>query len=67
MKITDLINNKEFDFNVHYQIFHYDFGTDKETLMFDSAWDSDIPWDVALQDITAVNQADDGTVEIEYA
>ena len=66
MRIMDLVNNQTFCFNVRYRILRYDGPEDETTLVFNSEKECDIPWDVSLKDITAINQADDGTVEIEY-
>ena len=69
MKISQLINNPEFSFNVKYKICRYEPSNGEEgevVLIFDSEKDSDISFDLCSKNISAINQAEDGTVEIEY-
>ena len=72
MKINELINNKEFSFNPHFKIYRYeppDVSSEEEgecILIYDSFEDKDLDPYYGAQDISAINQANDGTVEIEY-
>ena len=71
MKIRDLIVNDSFDFNVHYKIYkyvqYYDSIEEGDVILkYDSYSKFGPPSDICEQEIVAVNQADDGTVEIEY-
>ena len=38
----------------------------KSTVVYDSTGDSDLPFDLALREITAINEGDDGITELEY-
>ena len=73
MKIQELINNDEFSFNPRFRIYKYipsDFESDNEgeyKLEFDSDYaDDDIGWEIMTTDISAINQAEDGAMEIEH-
>lgn len=72
MEIQHLINNDEFSFNVKYRIYEYqcpDIGSEEEgdmILKYDSEKDMEFETDLYWQTITAINQAEDGTIEIEY-
>ena len=69
MKIKDLINNAEFTFNVPFRILEY-VGTeddmDKTLLVYDSESQEEIPDDVNNRWISAINEGDDGVMEIEF-
>lgn len=69
MRIEELVNNAEFTFNVPFRILEY-VGTeddpDKTIKVFDSAESGDVPFDVMHRYISAVNEGDDGVIEIEY-
>ena len=69
MKINDLIYNSEFSFNVKYRIYQYVQDEDpliegELILMYDSETDME-PRNFE-EDIIAINQSEDGYVEIEY-
>lgn len=72
MKIHELINNPEFSFNVEFTIYKYvpPEKNDEEgecILKYDSkTFKEDVPVNILYEDISAINQANDGTVEIEY-
>ena len=72
MKVHELIDNNEFSFNVRFMICEYvpaKIGSNEEghtILKFDSDIDKIIDPILLNQDITAINQIKDGTVEIEY-
>ena len=72
MKICELIDNREFSFNVKFKVYEYvppEIGYEGEgdlCLKYDSETDMDSDYYVMQEDISAINQADDGTVEIEY-
>lgn len=72
MKIHELIDSKEFSFNVKFKIYRYappEFGSEGEGevyLEYNSETDNDCDYWVMQEDISAINQAEDGTVEIEY-
>lgn len=69
MRIGDLINNPEFSFNVPFRILEY-IGTpedpDKTLLMYDSESTRPFPESLGERWISAINQGDDGVMEIEY-
>ena len=66
MRIHELINNPEFNFNVPFRILQY-LGGDETVTMFDSTVSGDIHFDLMMKYITAINPGDDGVLEIEYA
>lgn len=69
MRIGDLINNKEFSFNVRFRILEY-VGTpedpDATLLMYDSESVRPLPESLLMRWISAINEGDDGVLEIEY-
>ena len=66
MRVCELINNSQFTFNLDFRIVLYDFDKDKTTVLYDSAKEKgDIPFDLMLLSISAINMSDDGIVEIE--
>ena len=69
MRICDLVNNAEFCFNVPFRILEY-VGTeddpDKTLLVYDSESPEEIPDDVQNRWISAINEGDDGVMEIEF-
>lgn len=71
MKIKELVYNDEFEFNPHFRIYKYipDYSSSEEgevILKYDSYDDGGIPEELYEEDITAINQAINGTLEIEY-
>lgn len=66
MRICDLISNPEFSFNAPFRIASYDMDADRLTVVFDSRESGDVPPDVMMRWISAVNTGDDGVLEIEY-
>lgn len=77
MTIRELVGNGDFSFNVDYRICEYacgdnEYGSiDYEKEEITVKWDSrteigDPPRELMLQDITAINQNDDGSLDIEY-
>lgn len=69
MRIKELVNNAEFSFNVPFRILEYvgdEDNPDKTVLMYDSESPEEMPDDVADRWISAVNEGDDGVMEIEY-
>ena len=72
MRIGDLISNMEFSFNASFRIYEYippEFDSNEEgecMLKYDS--ESDMDYDTFLdgQEISAINQDEDGTIAIEY-
>ena len=66
MRIHELINNPEFNFNAPFRILQY-LGGDETVTMFDSTVSGDIHFDLMMKSITAINPGDDGVLEIEYA
>ena len=72
MKICELIDNREFSFNAKFKVYEYvppKIGSEGEGdlyLKYDSETDMDSNYYVMQEDISAINQADDGTIEIEY-
>ena len=69
MKIKDLINNAEFTFNVPFRILEYvwtEDDPDKTLLVYDSESPEEIPDDVNNRWISAINEGDDGVMEIEF-
>lgn len=72
MFIKEMINNTEFSFNPHFRIYEYvppETESDEEgecILKYDSFMSMDYPEYLDYKDISAVNQANDGAVEIEY-
>ena len=72
MKIKELIDNKEFSFNVHFRIYQYipsrkSYEEGKSILKYDSYFDEGkIEPGLFEHDISAVNQSISGTVELEY-
>ena len=72
MKIYELIDNGEFLFNVKFRIYRYEspeICSEEEGesyLEYDSESDMDFNMKLYKQDISAINQAEDGTIEIEY-
>ncbi len=66
MNIHELINNPTFNFNAPFRILRY-IGGDETVTMFDSTVSGDIPFDLMMKSITAINPGDDGVLEIEYA
>lgn len=70
MKICELLDNDEFSFNARYRIYKYesdDIDNEGElTLMYDSETDMEYDWSIGAEYITAINQAEDGALEIEY-
>lgn len=68
MKIRELINNN-FSFNVKYRIYEYqplDKEEGKSILKYDSEGDIEYSLELDDKDITAINQSEDGVLEIEY-
>lgn len=70
MKIHELVNNQEFEFNPHFRIYRYiptvSYEEGEAVLEYDSYSDKDIPLNLLNEDITAINQAINGCVEIEH-
>ena len=69
MRIKDLINNKEFCFNVHFRILEYmnmPDDPDATLLIYDSESARLLPESVGERWISAINTGDDGVLEIEY-
>ena len=71
MKIRDLIRNGEFSFNVDFRIYRYDVipfpdGTGFVEERDKVADNSNVPEWVLDKWITAINQGDDGILEIEF-
>ena len=69
MKIWELVCNHTFDFNAHYKVYQYIPRHNEEgecVLKYDSYSSFDVPRELWTKDITAINQATDGTVEIEF-
>lgn len=62
MKVRELIDNREFNFNPKFRLVWYDYDNDKEVTI---GTDEDDLRDYYEDEITAVNQDDDGTVIIE--
>lgn len=66
MRIGDLLCNPQFNFNVPFRVVRY-LGTDDNTeVMFDSEQGADFPFDLEAKWISAINEGDDGVLEIEY-
>lgn len=69
MRLTDLLENKEFEFNVAYRIVNYtptEKDPDHVTVLYDSS--SEDPWPTHLMDkwISAINQDETtGVIDIE--
>ena len=69
MRIKELVNNAEFSFNFPFRILKYagdEDDMDKTVLMYDSESPEEMPDDVADRWISAINEGDDGVMEIEY-
>lgn len=67
MRIIDLVSNSEFNFNVPFRIVKYIPEDDECITMYESEqYDNDVPVDLLLKWITAINEGDDGILEIEY-
>ena len=68
MRIRDLING-DFSFNFPFRILEYvgtDDDPDKTILVYESESPEEIPDDVQNRWISAVNEGDDGVMEIEF-
>ena len=68
MRIRDLINGN-FSFNFPFRILEYvgmDDDPDKTITVYESKWETEIPADVQNRWISAVNEGDDGVMEIEF-
>ena len=65
MRISDLINNREFCFNVPFRIMKY-IGEDNTIEVYSYDNKNDIPYEVTQKWISAINIGSDGIVEIEY-
>lgn len=63
MRICDLING-DFSFNFPVRIVKYDSETGTTKTMCERG--EDVPFDLMFKWITAVNEGEDGTMEIEY-
>ena len=70
MKIKELIDNREFSFNVPFRIYEYippDSEDEGEVdLKYDSETDMELDYELYDKWISAINHGDDGAVEIEY-
>ena len=77
MTIRELVCNGDFSFNVDYRIIEYRIDDDddgnilEETEEIVVMWDSrehtgEPPYELLKEDITAINQNDDGSLDIEY-
>lgn len=64
MRVAELINNPEFNFNVPFRILKY-LGGDETVTVFDSTKSADISFDLMVKSISAINAGDDGVIEIE--
>ena len=64
MRVTELVNNPEFNFNAPFRILKY-IGEDKTVTVFDSTKSADISFDIMFSNISAINPGDDGVLEIE--
>ena len=71
MRISELLDGNEFSFNARYRIYRYDSDIENDegelTLMYDSEGDMEYDWSINSEEIIAINQAEDGALEIEYA
>jgi len=65
MTVKNLIFNDEFSFNVKFKLISYDFDTDVETVLYDSESGQVVPWSLMYKNVSAINQGEDGTIEIE--
>ena len=68
MRIRDLING-DFSFNFPFRILEYvgtDDDPDKTILVYESESPEEIPDDVQNRWVSAVNEGDDGVMEIEF-
>ena len=72
MKIGELINSMDFTFSAKYRIIHVESIYDENDqikgvkLTETANQDSDIPFWLSERDIIAINEGDDGVLEIEY-
>ena len=64
MRVMELVNNPEFNFNAPFRILKY-IGEDKTVTVFDSTKSADISFDIMFSNISAINPGDDGVLEIE--
>lgn len=68
MKVEDLINNKEFSFNVKFIIAKYSptpYDPDYINILYDSETSKELDYQLLNMNICAMNQNDDGTVVLE--
>lgn len=67
MRISELVSNSEFNFNVPFRIVKYIPEDDECITMYESEqYNNNIPINVFNKWITAINEGDDGVLEIEY-
>ncbi len=69
MRIKDLVNNAEFCFNFPFRILEYvgtDDDPDRTITVYESESPEEIPDDVQNRWISAINEGDDGVMEIEF-
>lgn len=62
MQLRDLIFNDEFSFNPEFRVYYYNFDTNESELLGNS---SDSLNEYYEWWITAINQSDDGVIEID--
>lgn len=71
MRIHELVRNGDFSFNAPFRILKYlglnDINDVETVTVFDSEVNDEIPHDVLMQFIIAINKGADGVLEIEYA
>ena len=68
MQIKDLIDNKEFSFNVNFNIVKYaptPYDPDYVNVLYASSKDNEIPYELYDMHISAINQNDDGSINLE--
>ena len=68
MKVHELISNPEFSFNVRFQIQRYsptEKDIDRVIVLYDSEMKQAPKHDILMMNISAINQSDDGFIEIE--
>lgn len=68
MKIHELINNDEFNFNVDYRIVKYSptpYDPDYVNVLYDSRKDKDIQFDLMYMNISAINTSKDRSIDLE--
>lgn len=68
MKVEDLLNNNEFSFNVKFRIVKYSptpYDPDYVNVLYDSEAHLSLNYQLMDMNISAINQNDNGTVDLE--